>query len=39
MTTNITDRHREAFNALTSGNCDNLALFSCFLNGTPTFDT
>jgi hypothetical protein len=36
MTTNITDRHRETFNALASGRYDNFALFSCFLNGTPT---
>jgi hypothetical protein len=36
MTTNITDRHRDTFNALTSGRYDNFALFSCFLNDVPT---
>lgn len=35
MSTNITDHHVSAFEALTSGNCRNLALFSCFVNGTP----
>jgi hypothetical protein len=34
--TNITDLHREAFNALASGRYDNFALFSCFVNGAPT---
>jgi hypothetical protein len=34
--TNITDVHRRAFNALTSGRFDNFALFSCFVNGSPT---
>ncbi len=36
MTTNITERHRETFNALASGRYDNFALFSCFVNGTPS---
>jgi hypothetical protein len=35
MSTNITDRHREAFEAITSGQYGNFALFSCFVNGTP----
>ena len=35
MTTNITDKHREAFEALTSGQYGNFALFSCFVNGEP----
>jgi len=35
MTTNITDAHRNAFNALTSGDYDNFALFSCFVDGAP----
>lgn len=35
MTTNITTRHREAFDALTSGQYSNFALFSCFVNGEP----
>ena len=35
MSTNITDRHREAFEALTSGGHDNFALFSCFVGGEP----
>ena len=26
--TNITEEHRRAFSALTSGDCDNFALFS-----------
>ena len=34
--TNITDEHRSAFNALTSGEYTNFALFSCFANGEPT---
>ena len=33
MSTNITPAHRDAFEALTSGDYDNLALFSCFVNG------
>jgi hypothetical protein len=33
--TNITPEHRKAFEALTSGNYANLALFSCFVNGEP----
>lgn len=34
-TTNITDAHTDAFNALTSGAFANFALFSCFVNGAP----
>ena len=33
--TNITEEHRNAFEALTSGHYDNFALFSCFLNDQP----
>jgi hypothetical protein len=36
MTTNITEQHREAFEALTSGNYGNFALFSCFVDGEPS---
>ena len=35
MTTNITAEHRAAFEALTSGDYANFALFSCFVNGEP----
>jgi len=35
MSTNITPEHRAAFEALTSGDFDNFALFSCFVNGDP----
>jgi hypothetical protein len=35
MTTNITDAHKHAFNAMLSGEYDNFALFSCFVNGAP----
>jgi len=35
MTTNITDDHRAAFEALVSGDYANFALFSCFVNGEP----
>ena len=35
MTTNITADHRAAFEALTSGDHVNFALFSCFVNGEP----
>ncbi len=35
MNTNITAAHRDAFEALTSGDFGNLALFSCFVNGEP----
>ena len=35
MTTNITVDHRAAFEALTSGDYANFALFSCFANGEP----
>lgn len=33
--TNITSAHTDAFNALTSGDYGNFALFSCFVNGVP----
>lgn len=33
--TNITQLHREAFEALRDGSIQNFALFSCFVNGTP----
>ena len=33
--TNITNQHREAFEALVSGRYDNFALFSCFVDGHP----
>ena len=35
MTTNITADHRAAFEALTSGDYANFALFSCFVNCEP----
>jgi len=35
MTTNITADHRAAFEALTSGDYANFALFSCFVDGEP----
>ena len=35
MTTNITADHCAAFEALTSGDYANFALFSCFVNGEP----
>lgn len=35
MTTNITAHHRAAFEAITSGDFSNFALFSCFVNGEP----
>ena len=35
MTINITEEHRRAFKALTSGDYDNFALFSCFCNDQP----
>lgn len=35
MSTNITAEQRAAFEALTSGNYANFALFSCFVNGEP----
>ena len=34
-TTHITEQHRQAFEALTSGDYDNFALFSCTCNGRP----
>jgi hypothetical protein len=33
--TNITPLHTEVFNAMTSGDYGNFALFSCFVNGAP----
>jgi hypothetical protein len=33
--TNITADHRAAFEALSSGDFENFALFSCFVNGEP----
>jgi hypothetical protein len=35
MTTHITPAHKAAFEALTSGEYGNFALFSCFVNGDP----
>jgi hypothetical protein len=35
VTTNITARHREAFEALRDGSIENIALFSCFVDGQP----
>lgn len=35
VTTNITPDHCAAFEALTSGDYANFALFSCFVNGEP----
>lgn len=35
MTTNITQAHRDAFEALRDGAFDNFALFSCFVDGKP----
>ena len=35
MTTNITEEHRRAFEALTSGEAGNFFLFSCFLSDRP----
>jgi hypothetical protein len=35
MSTNIRPDHISAFEALTSGDIRNFALFSCFVNGTP----
>ena len=35
MTTNITEEHRRAFEALTNGQHDNFALFSCRCNDEP----
>ena len=35
MSTNIREEHVSAFEALTSGQFENFALFSCFLNGEP----
>ena len=34
-TTNITEEHRRAFEALTSGKFENFCLFSCTANGQP----
>jgi hypothetical protein len=35
MTTNITPEQQAVFEALTSGDYRNFALFSCFVNGEP----
>ena len=35
MSTNIAPNHVSAFEALTSGQYANFALFSCFVNGAP----
>ena len=35
MASNITERHREAFNALMSGKYDNFVLMSCYVNCDP----
>ena len=35
MSTNITDQHRRAFDALTSGRNENFCLFSRVCNGEP----
>ncbi len=35
MSTNIRKDHVSAFDALTSGHYENLALFSCFVIGAP----
>ena len=35
MTTNVTEEHRHAFQALTSGDYGNFALFSVFVDGQP----
>ena len=35
MPTHITEEHRRAFAALTSGDYDNFALFSCLCNNKP----
>ena len=35
MTTNITEDHRRAFQALTSAEAGNFCLFSCFVSGQP----
>ena len=34
--TNITEEHRRAFTALTSGRFHNFCLVSCFVDGAPT---
>ncbi|MFM8751317.1 hypothetical protein [Rhabdaerophilum sp.] len=34
--THITPAHREAFNAPSSGDFSNFALFSCFVDGRPS---
>ena len=35
MSTHITEEHRRAFEALTSGRYENFCLFSCEANGHP----
>ena len=34
--THITPAHRDAFDALSSGDFSNFALFSCFVDGRPS---
>ncbi len=36
MSTNITEEMQKTFDAITSGEYSNLALFSCFVDGQPT---
>ena len=36
MTTNITEEHRRALEALTDGGAGDFCLFSCFVSGEPT---
>ncbi len=35
MSTNITEEHRRAFEALTGGEAGSFCLFSCFVSGEP----
>ena len=35
MSTHVTEPHRHAFQALVSGEYDNVAPFSCFIDGSP----
>ncbi len=35
MSTNITAEHKRAFEALSTGQFANFAMFSCFVNGEP----
>ena len=36
MTTNITEEHRHAFQALTGGEANNVCLFGCFVSREPS---